>query len=154
MHYRIPSVKVLSQAITEVIKEKRSVVSQRRLTEHVRKKLKQIDPEYSASEERIRRVAIFRNLAKLHIHYRETRDPSVRASCPVCGSETKEIQNQTLAGELVRLGFKCSKCPFWTGPSRRIPVKYVFLSLQEGLIEPEPKKRRIKDDKYSQWKFA
>jgi len=28
------------------------------------------------------------------------------------------------------------------------------LSLQEGVIEPLPKKRRRKDDKYAQWKFA
>ena len=67
------------------------------------------------------------------------------------GSATKELQNQTLDGEEVKLGFRCSKCPYWTGPERRVPVRYTFLSLQEGVIEPLPKKRRKKDDKYAQW---
>lgn len=152
MPYRIPSVKVLSQSISEVIKVKGSVISQRRFTELVVKNLKKKDAEYSASEERVRRMAIFRNLARIHIHYRETKELSRSGKCPVCGSETKDIQNQTLFGEEVKLGFKCSRCPFWTGPNRRVPVRYTFISLAEGVIEPVVK--QPKDDKYSQWKFA
>jgi hypothetical protein len=155
MPYRIPSVKVLSQSISEVIKEKRSVVSQRRFGELVVKNLKKKDAEYSASEERIRRMAIFRNLARIHIHYRETKEPSRNGKCPVCGSETKEIHNQTLFGEEVKLGFRCTRCPFWTGPNRRIPVRYTFISFAEGVIEPVVKRPRTpKGDKYAQWKFA
>jgi hypothetical protein len=155
MPYRIPSVKVLSQSISEVIKSERNVVSQRRFGEMVVKNLKKKDVEYSASEERIRRMAIFRNLARIHIHYRETKEQSQNGKCPVCGSETKEIHNQTLFGEEVKLGFKCSRCPFWTGPNRRVPVRYTFISLTEGVIEPVIKRPKTpKDDKYSQWKFA
>lgn len=155
MPYRIPPVKVLSQSISEVIKEKRSVVSQRKFTELVVIKLRQKDPEYSASEERIRRTAIFRNLTRIHINYRETKEQARNGKCPVCGSETKEIHNQTLLGEEVKLGFKCVRCPYWTGPNRRVPVRYTFLSLQEGVIEPTPNRRRkVEDDRYSQWKFA
>jgi hypothetical protein len=155
MPYRIPPVKVLSQSISDVIKEKGSVVSQRKFSELVVKKLKVKDQEYSASEERIRRMAIFRNLARIHIHYRDTKEPASNGKCPVCGSETKEIHNQTLLGEAVKLGFKCVKCPFWTGPNRRVPVRYTFLSLQAGVIEPVVKKKKvIEDDRFSQWKFA
>ncbi|OPY33110.1 MAG: hypothetical protein A4E32_00783 [Methanomassiliicoccales archaeon PtaU1.Bin124] len=156
MPYRIPPVKVLSQSITEVIKEKGMVISQRRFSELVLKKLKDKDPEFSASEERIRRTAIFRNLARIQINYRETKDEARNGKCPVCGSETKEIHNQTLLGEDVKLGFKCVRCPYWTGPNRRVPVRYTFLSLQEGVIEPAPKKRKRaeEDDRFSQWKFA
>lgn len=156
MPYRIPSVKVLSQSIAEVVKEKGTVVSQRKFSQLVLVKLKAKDQEYSASEERIRRTAIFRNLARIHIHYRETKEPSKNGKCPVCGSETKEIHNQTLLGENVKLGFRCVRCPYWTGPNRRVPVRYTFLSLQEGVIEPAPKKRKKaeEEDRFSQWKFA
>jgi hypothetical protein len=154
MPYRIPPAKVLSQTISEVIKEKRSVISQRRFTELVLANLKKKDEGYSVSEERVRRMAIYKNLTRITIHYRVTEERSDGGKCPVCGSTTKELQNQTLDGEEVKLGFKCVRCPYWTGPNKRVPVRYTFLSLQEGVIEPLPKKRRKKDDLYSQWKFA
>jgi len=154
MPYRIPPVKILSQSISEVIRDKGTVVSQRKFTELVNANLKKKDPEYSASGERIRRVAIFKGLARLHIHYRETKEPSDHSNCPVCRSETKEIRNQTLTGENVMLGFRCTKCPYWTGPDKRVPVRYTFISPQKGVIEPTQKKRRSDDPKYAQWKFA
>ena len=155
MPYRIPPAKVLAQTISEVIKEKRTVISQRYFSELVNQRLKRIDVDYSASEERIRRMAIFKNLTRIHIHYRDTKEPSDGGVCPVCGSETKELVNKTLNNEPVKLGYRCTRCPYWTGPNRRVPVRYTFLSLQEGVIEPEPKRKRgKKDDKYAQWKFA
>ena len=154
MPYRIPPAKLLSQTISEVIRDKRSVVSQKRFTELVLAVLKKKDEGYTVSEERVRRMAIHKNLVRVHIHYRVTEERSDGGKCPVCGSATKELQNQTLDGQEVKLGFRCVKCPYWTGPERRVPVRYTFLSLQEGVIEPLPKKRRRKDDKYAQWKFA
>ncbi|QLH74571.1 MAG: hypothetical protein HPY73_03305 [Methanomassiliicoccales archaeon] len=154
MPYRIPPAKILSQSISEVIRSKGTVISQRKFSELVNANLRKKDPEYVASEERIRRMAIFKNLAKLHIHYRETKEPSDHGECPVCRSETKEIRNQTLSGENVRLGYRCTRCPYWTGPNKRIPVRYTFIALQQGVIEPAPKKRRKGDERYAQWKFA
>jgi hypothetical protein len=154
MTYRIPPAKILCQTISEVIRDKRMVVSQRRLTELVMQNLRRKDAEYKVSEERVRRMAIFKDLARVQINYRVTEERSDGGKCPVCGSTTKELQNQTLDGEEVKLGFKCVRCPYWTGPNKRVPVRYTFLSLQEGVIEPLPKKRRKKDDMYSQWKFA
>jgi hypothetical protein len=48
----------------------------------------------------------------------------------------------------VELGFKCTKCPYWTGPRKRVPVRYTFTML--GSIVPPAKKK----GRYSQWKFA
>jgi hypothetical protein len=154
MPYRIPPAKILSQSISEVIKDKGTVISQRKFTELVNANLRKKDAEYAATGERIRRMAIFKDVARLHIHYRDTKEPSDHEKCPVCRSETKEIRNQTLLGENIKLGFKCTKCPYWTGPNRRIPIRYTFIAPQKGLIEPAPKRRRKNDEQYAQWKFA
>ncbi len=40
---------------------------------------------------------------------------------------------------MVELGFKCTKCPYWTGPRKRVPVRYTFTML--GSIVPSNKKK-------------
>lgn len=126
MSYRIPPSDTLADAITEAMKGRAMVVSQQKLTEMVLKKLKSLDPEYAASEERVRRLSIERNLAKIEIHAREAEERSRAGRCPVCSSKMSRIQNQTIFGGTVTLGYKCRRCPYWTGLRRRIPVRYVF----------------------------
>lgn len=151
MSYRIPPAKILVEAISEVIREKQTVDSQRMLTELVQKALKKRDSDYTASEIRIRKAAVLRTPVKLHIHYRETTENSTKGKCPVCGSETAQIKNKTLFDEKVDIGFRCTKCPYWTGQLKRVPVRYIFNALIEELPRPP---RRKTDGKYSQWKFA
>ena len=151
MSYRIPPAKILVEAISEVIRDKQNVDSQRQLTELVHKALKKRDSDYTASEVRIRKAAVLKTPIKLHIHYRETKETSTKGRCPVCGSETHQIRNKTLFDEKVDLGFKCTKCPYWTGQLKRVPVRYMFNALIEEAPRPP---RRKSSGKYSQWKFA
>jgi len=126
MSYRIPPADTLAEAISEALKGRPMVVSQQKLTKIVLKKLKDKDPEYTATEERIRKLSIDRDLAKIEIHAREADDRSRYGRCPVCSSKMKRIQNETIFGGTVTLGYKCTKCPYWTGLKRRIPIRYVF----------------------------
>lgn len=126
MSYRIPPADTLAEAISEALEGRPMVVSQQKLTEMVLKKLKDKDPNYAATEERIRKLLIDRNLAKIEIHTREAEDRSRHGRCPVCSSKMKRIQNETIFGGTVTLGHKCIKCPYWTGLKRRIPIRYVF----------------------------
>jgi formate dehydrogenase maturation protein FdhE len=151
MSYRIPPAKVLVEAISEVIREKQSVDSQRQLTALVHKALKKRDSDYTASEVRIRKAAVLKTPLKLHIYYRETDEVSTKGHCPVCGSETHQIRNKTLFDEKVDIGFRCTKCPYWTGQMKRVPVRYMFNALIEEAPRPP---RRKSNGKYSQWKFA
>ena len=130
MPYRIPPAKLLSQTISEVIRDKRSVVSQKRFTELVLVALKKKDEGYTVSEERVRRMAIHKNLVRIHIHYRVTEERSDGGRCPVCGSGTKELQNQTLDGEEVRLGFRCLQMPLLdrSGAARPCPLHFPILT--------------------------
>jgi len=148
MAYRIPSVKVLEDSIRRVIREQQSIPSQHRFTELVLEDLRKKNPEYKVGEVRLRRTALHRNLARVTISYRETKEASRKGRCPVCCSSTEELHNQTLDDRMVELGFKCTKCPYWTGPRRRVPVRYTFTIF--GAIAPTNKKK----GKYAQWKFA
>ena len=89
---------------------------------------------------RIRKAAVLKTPVKLHIHYRETNETSTKGPCPVCGSETLQIRNKTLFDEKVDLGFRCTKCPYWTGQLKRVPVRYIF----NALIEQAPRPPRRK----------
>ncbi|MDD1772589.1 MAG: hypothetical protein LUQ09_06675 [Methanomassiliicoccales archaeon] len=148
MAYRIPPAKVLEDSIRRIIREQQSIPSQRQFTELVLEDLKKKSPDYKVGEVRLRRMALHRNLARVVIQYRETREPSHKGRCPVCLSPTEELHNQTLDDQKVELGFKCTKCPYWTGPRKRVPVRYIFT--MQGAIVPPTKKR----GKYAQWKFA
>ena len=106
------------------------------------------------SEERVRRMAIHRNLVRIHIHYRVTEERSDGGRCPVCGSATKELQNQTLDGHggQLRLPLLQMSLLDRSGTARPGPVHFSFFAGRGN--EPLPKKRRRKDDKFAQWKFA
>ncbi|HUL39973.1 MAG TPA: hypothetical protein VLU38_06765 [Methanomassiliicoccales archaeon] len=134
MTYKIPKADILALAIKEALREHKTVISQARLTELVNSKLKKMDPEYAASEERVRRVTLATRLAKVEIQTRELEDKSRNAPCPVCGKKRmRRIQNRTIFDGRVTLGYKCRSCGYRTGLRKRVPVRYIFNA--EG-IEP------------------
>ncbi len=126
MAYKVPKADVLAEAIRNVLREQNTVISQNLLTELVNACLKRDEPDYTASEERIRRLTLARKLAKVQIVTREAEERSRHGRCPVCGSKTKRIQNETVYGGTVTLGYKCRACGYWTGLKRRVPTRYIF----------------------------
>ena len=134
MTYKIPKADILALAIKEALREQKTVISQVKLTELVNSKLKKMDPEYAASEERVRRVTLTSKLARVEIQTRELEDKSRNAPCPVCGKKRmRRIQNRTIFDGKVTLGYKCRNCGYRTGLKKRVPVLYIFNA--EG-IEP------------------
>ena len=75
-------------------------------------------------------------LAKVEIQTREAEEKSRNVRCPVCGSKTKRIQNETVYGGKVTLGYKCRSCGYWTGMKRRVPTRYIFYG--DGAKYPVP----------------
>ncbi len=134
MTYKIPKADILALAIKEALREQRTVISQTMLTELVNRRLKKMDPEYAASEERVRRVTLANRLAKVEIQTRELEDKSRNAPCPVCGKKRmRRIQNRTIFEGKVTLGYRCRSCGYRTGLKKSVPVRYIFNA--EG-IEP------------------
>ena len=146
MTYKVPKADALSEAIKDVLKDQTTVISQNRFAQLVNQYLKRIDADFTASEERIRRVTLLNNLAKVEIETREADERSKKARCPVCGSKTERIQNETIFGGTVTLGYKCRSCGYWTGLRRRIPTRYIFYN--EGMRPP----RESLDQKLSELK--
>ncbi len=127
MTYKIPKADILALAIKEALREQRTVISQTKLTELVNRRLKKMDPEYAASEERVRRVTLANKLAKVEIQTRELEDKSRNAPCPVCGKKRmRRIQNRTIFEGRVTLGYRCRSCGYRTGLKKSVPVRYIF----------------------------
>lgn len=126
MAYRKPSDTEVVEAIRDALRRHGVVSSQRKLTELALKELHRHDPDYSVSEERVRRLAIKNDLATLEIRGRDTKDKTRSGACPVCGGKTARIKNLTVYGGTVTSGYKCSVCGYWTGLKHRVPTLYVF----------------------------
>lgn len=126
MSYRIPSEDLLEKAIRVVMSDQTMIVSQRRLTELVVARLREKDPHFTATGERIRRVTIEKGIARVVIYTRESEERTRFGRCPVCSSKMRRLRNETVFGGSVTLGYRCTLCPYWTGLRKRVPVRYVF----------------------------
>jgi len=126
MAYKLPADDEVSEAIRRALSRRGLVNSQRKLTDLVRRELKSVNPEYAVTEERVRKIAIEGGLAKLSINARDTGTKTSSSTCPVCAKRMGHVKNLTVYGGSVDLGYKCSKCGYWTGVKARRPIRYVF----------------------------
>lgn len=126
MVYQIPSEGILSVAIADVLRQHDVISSQSKLADLTRKKLREINPAYSVTDERVRKVAIQTGVASVEIKSREIPSQKPTTECPACGSKMRKIKNKTLYGKAITLRYKCPRCKFSTGISRSIPVRYIF----------------------------
>jgi hypothetical protein len=128
MPYRVPSDTEVVDAIKSTLQRHGVVNSQKKLTELVLRELRRHDSDYSVSEERVRRLAIENDLAKLEIRCRDADKRTAAGACPVCGGRMKRIRNLTVYGGTVTAGYRCSTCGYWTGIKCRVPTLYIFSS--------------------------
>ena len=126
MSYNIPSDEKVEKALLEVLKDFRTVNSQNNLKKLVEKKLSKKKKKYGISGTRLRNIALKSNLVKIEIHTREGDPKKLLNKCPVCGSSLKKLKNLTIWGGEVTIEFRCSKCSYWTGKKKRIPIRYIF----------------------------
>ncbi len=85
------------------------------------------DPLFVLGGLRLRRILLGAPGVRVEVRYAErpTRRPLPR--CPVCRSEVRPIRNRTLEGDRVTLGYRCTRCAYWTHLRRRVPVRYRFV---------------------------
>lgn len=126
MSYRIPGEDRLREAIEEALRREPVVDSQRALGDNVRRVLHEDDRDFRASDERIRRVALEHELARVRVRTGTTREP-VRETCPVCGAELDQEENLTLEGDRTVVGTSCPRCPYSTGARHEVPLRYEFV---------------------------
>ena len=123
--YRVPKKEQILDALKSIFARRRVVNSQRELKKLVEKEL-QSDEEYKVGEQRLRHIVLDSNIADVEIICRESPEKRHLSKCPVCGTKLKKVRNLTVFGGTVTLGFQCSRCTYWSGLKRRIPMRYIF----------------------------
>ncbi len=124
--YKVPTDDDVVEAIQKAMTGSHIVRSQTELRALVQSELKAKDPAFSITNERLRRIALDKVGLQIEMQSRELEDGPALARCPVCKSPLKATKNDTIYGGTVTLGFKCTKCPYWTGIKRRVPTRYTF----------------------------
>lgn len=113
-------------AATKVILEHETVASEKRFLALTLKELRRREPKAALSGGRLRRLALRGGLVTLHVRVRVDGPTPDLAACPVCGGELKRTANRTLTGTTTSVGYRCPRCPWWTGRDYRIPAGYSF----------------------------
>lgn len=110
--------------LVKVILDEGTVASQKRLAQLVNRELRKRGMHVTG--ERVRVLAVKSGLVALQVRVRIDGETPEMERCPVCRSRLKRTANRTLTGGSAATGYKCSRCPWWTGRELRIPNHYVF----------------------------
>jgi hypothetical protein len=95
--------------------------------------LRRDDPLAAVGGRRLRRLLVGLPGVRISVRYTEREDDRPLSTCPVCGSPLRPIRNQTLGGDPVILGQRCSRCDYWRHRTRRIPTRYRISSGRSDL---------------------
>ncbi|MFO8109147.1 MAG: hypothetical protein R6U17_01295 [Thermoplasmata archaeon] len=132
MPYSIPDDEEVLDALRSVMRRMKGINSLTKLRTLILKELKNRDPSYTISRERLRKMAARAPFLKVSIDARQKdKVKSLRGKCPVCGGKLKTTKNETIFGGTVTLGYRCTQCPYWTSLKRRVPTRYHFEFDQE-----------------------
>lgn len=85
------------------------------------------DPKFAIGPSRLRRLLLDAPGVRMEVRYAEKGSRLASTDlCPVCRSPLLPIQNRTLDGDPIVLGYRCTRCAYWTHLKRRVPVRYRF----------------------------
>ena len=110
--------------LVKVILDEGTVASQKRLAELVNRQLARRGMHVTG--ERVRMLAVKSGLVALQIRVRVDGETPEMERCPVCRSRLRRTANKTLSGGTAQTGYRCTRCPWWTGRDLRVPQHYVF----------------------------
>jgi hypothetical protein len=111
--------------VVKVILREGTVATRRALAELVNDELSRKD-DARVTPARVRVLAARSGLVGLAIRARLDGPPGDMKECPVCRSKLKLTENRTLTGKSAATGYKCTRCPWWTGRELRVPHHYTF----------------------------
>src|SRR3990172_9788086 len=120
VEYRIAKDDRVRECMGGIFSTRHAVNSQRQLKRLVEKDLK-ADEVFRVGESRLRQIAIDSGKVDLEIHCRETIEMRSLVRCPVCAERLARVRNMTVFGGTVTLGYRCSRCGYWTGLRKRGP---------------------------------
>jgi hypothetical protein len=110
----------------------RPFASQSSFAAEIVRRLRRADPELVVGGTRVRRLLIETPGVVVRVRYGERAGPPPSEICPVCGGSLRPIPNRTLDGTTVTVGYRCTRCAYWTHLRRRVPVRYIFEQRRRG----------------------
>lgn len=126
--------------VVKVILDEGTVSSQKMLAQLVNRQLKKRGMHVTG--ERVRVLAVKSGLVGVTIRARVDGPTPEMERCPVCRSKLRRTASKTLASfeepaagrgsrqaagaGTTQTGYKCTRCPWWTGRELRVPQHYVF----------------------------
>ncbi len=110
----------------------RPLSSQAALRRAVLPLLAEQDPLFVVGGWRLRQLLLDVPGIRIDVRYTERRTRRPLPYCPVCRSPLRTIRNRTLEGDRVTLGYRCTRCVYWTHLRRRVPVRYRFVRVGAG----------------------
>lgn len=116
----------LLAVVLRVVLHEGTISSQRRLAQLVNGKLRRRGQSVTGA--RVRGIAVRSGLVGVDIRVRHDGETPEMTQCPVCAAKLKRTGNRTLTGGTAKTGYKCPRCPWWTGRQLRIPQHYTFYS--------------------------
>ena len=125
--YRIPPADlVASLAQRELRAARKEAPTQAMIHRSVEARLREEDPAFRLGPARLRSILLRSPRVSVRIQYAQRPSRRPLQWCPVCGEEIRPLRNRTLEGDTVILGWRCTRCPFWTPVRRRVPARYAF----------------------------
>src|SRR5687768_4920177 len=110
MLYRVPGDEEVLAAARRVLREAKSIVSQREMRRLVLLELRRDDKASSLGGERLRRLLATHDFVRVEMRSRRGPREKILNRCPVCDSPLLKQKNQTLFGGEVTLTLRCSRC--------------------------------------------
>lgn len=110
--------------VVQVILREGTIATQQRLADLVNEEMPR--ERLRATPERVRVLAARSGLVGLAVRARLDGPVGEIKACPVCRSRLARTVNRTLTGKSAATGYKCTRCPWWTGRELRVPSHYTF----------------------------
>jgi predicted RNA-binding Zn-ribbon protein involved in translation (DUF1610 family) len=122
---KIPADDVISFVIKNVMKKHGEIGSQKELSRLVMESLKDVDPDYTISPERVRAISLKTHGVSVSV---KTRMGDETKKCPSCGHSLKRSYTKNLKGRNIMIKITCPKCGYKGLSGRWAPGKYGFRS--------------------------
>jgi hypothetical protein len=127
MKRRIPSNEKVIEQIKNIVKSRIAIESQEMLSQLVLKRLKKEDKLFSASPQRVKRLAL--TIPSVHVKVKTKKMPKIDKidKCPVCESKILPLEGTNLSNKKMLIGFKCVNCSYSSDLEHFMPMKYSFI---------------------------
>jgi len=124
---KIPSKKLVSSVISDILSKRKVVITLNELLYLVNKELKKQSFSYSISFNRLKKIVLLMPEIEVKTKKRLDRKRRTLKECPVCRKEIKKIFGKNVFGKRIHVGYRCGYCGYRADLNHTIPREYIFV---------------------------